>query len=95
VHAHHTWCGYTVLEGQLNETIYEWSDPQDCALPLRSQARKRGAVSFVGSGRGAIHRLGNSSNAPAVSLHVYGVEGARIGTDVNDVVRVAGPAALV
>jgi len=95
VHAHHTWCGYAVVEGQLSETIYEWNDVQDCASPLRSQARKRGAVSFVGSGRGAIHRLGNNSNAPAVSLHIYGVEGARIGTDVNDIVRVAAPVALV
>ncbi|HEY2021311.1 cysteine dioxygenase family protein [Paraburkholderia sp.] len=95
VHAHHTWCGYAVLEGQLSETVYDWNHAQDRASPLRSRARKRGAVSFVGSGRGAIHQLGNSSDAPAVSLHVYGVEGARIGTGVNDIVRVAESSALV
>ncbi|WP_415123559.1 cysteine dioxygenase [Paraburkholderia sp.] len=95
VHAHHTWCGYAVVEGKLSETIYEWNDARDCASALRSQARQRGAVSFVRDGRGAIHRLGNSSDAPAVSLHVYGVEGARIGTHVNDIVRVADAAALV
>ncbi|APA85156.1 cysteine dioxygenase family protein [Paraburkholderia sprentiae WSM5005] len=95
VHAHHTWCGYAVVEGKLRETIFEWDDARQCASALRAQARKRGAVSFVRSGRGAIHRLGNGSDAQAVSLHIYGVEGARIGTHVNDTVRVADAAELV
>ncbi|SMG27598.1 cysteine dioxygenase family protein [Paraburkholderia susongensis] len=95
VHAHHTWCGYAVLEGTLSETIFEWDGAQHCASAMRSQARKRGAVSFVRSGRGAIHRLGNNGNAPAISLHIYGVAGARISTHVNDIVRVAEAAALI
>ncbi|MCC8391125.1 cysteine dioxygenase family protein [Paraburkholderia sp. MMS20-SJTR3] len=94
VHAHHTWCGYAVLDGQLNETIFAWDESQHCASALRSQARQPGAVSYVRSGRGAIHRLGNLSDATAVSLHVYGVEAARISTHVNDVVRVADALAL-
>uniref|UniRef100_E1TB36 Cysteine dioxygenase type I n=1 Tax=Burkholderia sp. (strain CCGE1003) TaxID=640512 RepID=E1TB36_BURSG len=89
VHAHHTWCGYAVIEGTLQETVFEWDDSQQCASVARSQARTPGAVSFVRSGRGSIHRLGNCSDAPAVSLHIYGVAGAHIGTHVNDVVRVA------
>jgi predicted metal-dependent enzyme (double-stranded beta helix superfamily) len=89
VHAHHTWCGYAVLDGTLNETVFDWNGSEDFAIATRSQARPRGAVSFVRSGRGNIHRLGNCSDAPAVSLHVYGVPGACIGTHVNDVVRVA------
>ena len=52
-------------------------------------------MSFVRGGRGGIHRLGNSSDAPAVSLHIYGVSGAQIATHVNDVVRVADTIALV
>ncbi|MDR6391827.1 cysteine dioxygenase [Paraburkholderia phenoliruptrix] len=89
VHAHHTWCGYAVLDGTLSETVFEWNDPEKCASAARTQARERGAVSFVRSGRGSIHRLGNASDAPAVSLHVYGVPGAQIGSHVNDVVPVA------
>ncbi|MFM0217391.1 cysteine dioxygenase family protein [Paraburkholderia caledonica] len=89
VHAHHTWCGYAVLDGTLNETVFEWNGPEDFAIATRSHARPRGAISFVRSGRSNIHRLGNCSDAPAVSLHVYGVPGACIGTHVNDVVRVA------
>ncbi|SIT42956.1 Cysteine dioxygenase type I [Paraburkholderia ribeironis] len=95
VHAHHTWCGYAVLEGTLSETIFEWNGAQHCASATRSQARKRGAVSFVRGGRGGIHRLGNSSDAPAVSLHIYGVPGAQIATHVNDVVRAADAAEFV
>ncbi|MCC8401518.1 cysteine dioxygenase family protein [Paraburkholderia sp. MMS20-SJTN17] len=95
VHAHHTWCAYTVIDGTLSETIFEWDDARQCASAQRVVARKSGAVSFVRSGRGAIHRLGNCSDAPAVSLHIYGVEGAALGTHVNDIVRVADTAELL
>jgi len=95
VHAHHTWCGYAVLEGTLSETIFEWDGARHCARAMRAQARQSGAVSFARSGRGAIHRLGNNSDAPAISLHVYGVAGAQLGTHVNDIVRVADAAAPV
>jgi predicted metal-dependent enzyme (double-stranded beta helix superfamily) len=87
VHGHHTWCGYAVLEGALSETIFEWNSTQHCASATRTQTRKHGAVSFVRGGRGGIHQLGNRSDAPAVSLHIYGVSGAQIATHVNDVVR--------
>lgn len=89
VHAHHTWCGYAVMEGTLSETVFEWNGARHCASATRTQARNRGAVSFVRGGRGGIHQLGNRSDEPAVSLHIYGVAGAQIATHVNDVVSVA------
>lgn len=89
VHGHHTWCGYAVLEGALNETIFTWDGARHCASATREQARKQGAVSFVRGGRSGIHQLGNRSDAPAVSLHIYGVPGARLATHVNDVVQTA------
>ncbi|NPT45447.1 cysteine dioxygenase [Paraburkholderia sp. 1N] len=95
VHAHHTWCGYAVIEGTLSETVFEWNGAQHCASATRTQARNTGAVSFVRGGRGGIHRLGNCSDAPAVSLHIYGVAGAQIATHVNDIVRAADAPALV
>lgn len=95
VHAHHTWCGYAVVDGTLSETVFEWNGAQHCASATRSQARNTGAVSFVRGGRGGIHRLGNCSDAPAVSLHIYGVAGAQIATHVNDIVRAADAPALV
>ena len=91
VHAHRTWCGYAVLDGTLSETVYEWNEPRQCASETRSHPRASGAVSFVRAGRGGIHQLGNGSDAPAVSLHIYGVEGSQIGTHVNDLLELAQP----
>jgi predicted metal-dependent enzyme (double-stranded beta helix superfamily) len=87
VHAHHTWCGYAVIEGTLTETVYDWDASADCALPVREQPRDAGAVSFTRAGRTGIHRLGNAGDAPAISLHLYGVAGEQMSTHVNDIVR--------
>lgn len=95
VHAHHTWCGYAVLDGTLSETVFTWDGAQHCASAARTQARKTGAVSFVRGGRDGIHRLGNCSDAAAVSLHIYGVPGAQIATHVNDIVRASDEPAFV
>ena len=91
VHGHHTWCAYTVIEGSLTETLFAWDAKAHCAVQTRQHERARGAVSVVGAGRGAIHRLGNASAAgqTAVSIHVYGVAGAQISTHVNDLVVAA------
>jgi predicted metal-dependent enzyme (double-stranded beta helix superfamily) len=89
IHAHHTWCGYSVVSGALTETLYDWNEEPDCATPVREQPREAGAVSFTRAGRDCIHRLGNASDTVAVSLHIYGVSGDQIATHVNDVVRIA------
>ena len=91
IHGHHTWCAYTVIEGTLTETLFSWDTNTHRAVETRRHERVHGAVSVVGAGRGAIHRLGNASTTgeTAVSIHVYGVTGAQISTHVNDVVRAA------
>jgi predicted metal-dependent enzyme (double-stranded beta helix superfamily) len=91
VHGHHTWCAYTVVEGTLSETLFAWDANTNRAVQTRRHDRARGAVSFVGAGRGAIHQLGNATatGRTALSLHVYGVPGAHISTHVNDLVAVA------
>jgi predicted metal-dependent enzyme (double-stranded beta helix superfamily) len=90
VHGHHTWCGYTVIEGTLSETLFHWNTETHRAVEARRHARDTGAVTFVGAGRGGIHRLENSVGGRAVSIHVYGVTGAQIATHVNDLVAAAG-----
>lgn len=91
VHAHHTWCSYAVVEGELSETLFNWNSEHHRAERTRCHPRRAGAVSFVAGGRGAIHRLGNptSHKRPAISIHVYGVAGAQIATHVNDLVETA------
>jgi predicted metal-dependent enzyme (double-stranded beta helix superfamily) len=86
VHGHRTWCGYAVLEGTLEETLYRWDALEHRAIETRRHPRAPGAISYVDAGRGAIHQLGNPADAAAraVSLHIYGVAGAQIATHVND-----------
>ncbi|MDR3097442.1 MAG: cysteine dioxygenase family protein [Paraburkholderia sp.] len=86
IHAHHTWCGYAVLEGTLTETLYAWDEARQGADVVRAHPRAAGAISFGGRGRANIHRLSNGSAGTCVSLHVYGVPGEQIATHVNDVV---------
>lgn len=86
VHAHHTWCGYAVLDGVLNETVYAWNEDARCAAPSRIRPREAGAVSYVRAGLTAIHRLSNDGARPAVSLHIYGVSSEQFATHVNRLV---------
>lgn len=94
VHGHHTWCGYTVLDGVLLETLYEWDERAGCASAIRTQLREAGAVSYVRAGLAAIHRLAHAGALPAISLHVYGVQGECIATHVNHPVATAAEPAL-
>ncbi|MEX3943437.1 cysteine dioxygenase [Paraburkholderia sp. BR10937] len=94
IHAHHTWCGYAVLDGTLTETLYAWDGARQGADVVRSHPRASGAVSFGGRGRAGIHRLSNGSNVQAVSLHVYGVAAEHISTQVNDVLPLVRKTAL-
>jgi predicted metal-dependent enzyme (double-stranded beta helix superfamily) len=86
VHGHHTWCAYSVIEGTLSETLFRWDADTHRAVQTRCHARATGAVSFVGAGRGGIHRLENAAGrrGQAISIHIYGVTGGQISTHVND-----------
>jgi predicted metal-dependent enzyme (double-stranded beta helix superfamily) len=88
-HAHHTWCAYAVHDGTLTETVYALDDDQVTPRPLRTAARRAGYCRFDQGGPGRIHRLGNASLEPAVSLHVYGVGREHIETRVNRVFEMA------
>jgi predicted metal-dependent enzyme (double-stranded beta helix superfamily) len=84
IHAHHTWCGVAVYCGTVVETFYEIAGNNAPPRALRSMVRESGTLSFDGDLKG-IHRIANSAQDVAVSIHVYGVGGARITTDVNRV----------
>jgi predicted metal-dependent enzyme (double-stranded beta helix superfamily) len=89
-HAHETWCAYAVVENVLSETLYDF-DPQSGKVTASGTAvREPGYACFAAAGLDQIHRLGNAGGAPAITLHVYGVEGQRVGTHVNRLVDVAG-----
>ena len=84
IHAHHTWCGVGVYRGKINEAMY--FENTDGGPPVLSSIAVRGAgtLSFDHPNDG-IHRIANNETDPAVSIHIYGVDRARITTGVNRV----------
>jgi predicted metal-dependent enzyme (double-stranded beta helix superfamily) len=88
VHGHHTWCAYTVFEGPLTETSFSYDAVARVAFTEGSERLAAGTTRFAFAGLDAIHKLGNGGDNVALSIHVYGLDGARIGTHVNRVVPV-------
>ena len=87
-HAHHAWCAYAVAENTLTETLFDFDPVRKIAVPAGTSTRAPGYACFAPAGLEQIHRLGNSGDVPAISIHVYGVEGSRVGTHVNRLVDV-------
>lgn len=88
-HAHHTWCGYAVHDGDLKETLFSWNSATSQAEAPRTEPRRTGYSCYAPAGLDQIHRLGNPGTRPAISIHVYGVERDRIATHVNRPVEAA------
>jgi predicted metal-dependent enzyme (double-stranded beta helix superfamily) len=88
-HGHHTWCAYAVHENTLHETLYAWDVPSGTARPKAAHDRPPGYGCFARAGLDQIHRLGNSGGEPAISIHVYGVDCAKVCTHVNRMVETA------
>ncbi len=85
VHAHHTWCTYRVLAGELTESHYEWDRTAQQAYLFNKVIRSAGQSVCGHAGLELIHRLGNAGTQPAMSVHVYGMDSGRIATHVNRV----------
>lgn len=85
VHAHHTWCSYRVLEGELTESHYEWDATVQKAYLFNKVKRSAGQSVCGPKGRELIHRLSNNSGERAISIHTYGVQASQISTHVNEV----------
>ncbi len=82
IHGHHTWCGVAIYSGEVAETYYDVDLRGGRPRPLKTLVRRSGALSFDASLDGA-HQIANTATDVAVSIHVYGVGGARVATDVN------------
>jgi len=89
VHGHKTWCTYRVLQGELQETHYQWDARAGLARPVGGTVRRPGAAVTATPGLEQIHRLCNIGNGIAISLHIYGVAQADAQTGVNQLVQAA------
>jgi predicted metal-dependent enzyme (double-stranded beta helix superfamily) len=83
VHAHYTWCAFRVLRGALTESHFEWDRSVEQAYLFNRTARTAGQSVCGHGGMDFIHRLGNEHPQTAVSIHVYGIDSARISSHVN------------
>lgn len=83
VHAHYTWCAYRVLQGEMVEGHFEWDRSVEQAYLFNRVPRLAGQSVCGHGGMDFIHRLGNERKQTAVSIHVYGIDSARISTHVN------------
>lgn len=83
VHAHYTWCAYRVLCGVLTESHFGWDRSIEQAYLFNRTARTAGQSVCGHGGMDFIHRLGNEQAQTAVSIHVYGIDSARISSHVN------------
>ncbi|HYG41648.1 MAG TPA: cysteine dioxygenase family protein [Bordetella sp.] len=89
IHGHHTWCSYKVLAGEIEEEHFAWDRHAGCARYQGKVSKLAGDTAASHAGLDQIHRLRNAGAATAISVHVYGVEGARVATHVNRVVAAA------
>lgn len=85
VHAHVTWCAFAVRTGRLTETLFAFDRPQGDALARTTHERGAGYACYAPEGLELGHRLVNTGEETAISIHVYGVGADHIATGVNKV----------
>ncbi|MEU4295044.1 cysteine dioxygenase family protein [Kribbella sp. NPDC026596] len=77
IHDHVTWCVFGVIQGVEHEDLY------DADLRLIGQSDNHvGDVSGFAP-PGDIHRVNNTSDGTAISIHIYGTDVTRIGSSVR------------
>ena len=77
IHDHVTWCVFGVLQGVEGEDLF------DADLhPIGHNANHAGQVSGFAP-PGDIHRITNTGDTTAISIHIYGTDVSRIGSSAR------------
>lgn len=71
IHDHLVWCSFMVLQGAETETLYDIEG--DRLVEIGQRQRPTGSVSGVAP-PDDIHRVANTGDAVAITLHVYGAD---------------------
>ena len=77
IHDHVTWCVFGVIQGIEHEELYD----ADLRLVGTNDNRVGDVSGFAPPGD--IHRVHNTTDATAISLHIYGTDVTRIGSTVR------------
>lgn len=85
IHNHKCWCAFTCLDGLERERLYDVA-PDLLSPPAQTEERicPVGQVRVLGSDRFLFHQVECASDAPTVSLHLYGADIGRIQRDMWD-----------
>lgn len=89
VHGHYTWCAYSMLAGTLEEQRFDWCSDIDRAVLRSSVTHGVGDAVSSHAGLEGVHRIRNSGDTTAISIHVYGIDGTRVATHVNRLAEAA------
>jgi predicted metal-dependent enzyme (double-stranded beta helix superfamily) len=82
IHDHVTWCVFGVLQGSEHEELYVHEG--DHLLSVGVNDNRVGDISGFAP-PGDIHRVRNSGDTTAISIHVYGTDVSRIDSSVRRV----------
>jgi 3-mercaptopropionate dioxygenase len=77
IHDHMTWCAFGVIQGVEHEELYD----ADLNLLGREDNHVGDVSGFAPPGD--IHRVHNTGDETAISIHVYGTDVTRIGSSVR------------
>ena len=80
VHGHYVWCAYGVAEGELTEERFRAPDFLD---PIGVSTLRAGDIAELDLGGPTYHRVSNRTQAPLVTLHLYGVAAGSLTTGIN------------
>jgi predicted metal-dependent enzyme (double-stranded beta helix superfamily) len=82
IHDHVTWCTFGVIQGVEHEELFALSKDGSSLVPVGENANLVEEVSGFAP-PGDIHRVRNSGNDVAMSIHVYGTDISRVGSSVR------------
>ena len=77
IHDHVTWCVFGVIQGVEHEELFD----ADLNLVGRTENQVGDVSGFAPPGD--IHRVHNTSEATAISIHVYGTDVTRVGSSAR------------
>ncbi len=77
IHDHVTWCVFGVIQGVEREELFD----ADLNLVGRSENRAGDVSGFAPPGD--IHRVHNTADSTAISIHIYGTDITRIGSSAR------------
>jgi quercetin dioxygenase-like cupin family protein len=82
IHDHVAWCVTAVLRGREHEEIFALADGGQALSLAARDLNLAGSVSAFAP-PGDIHRVRNSGDTVAISLHVYGADISRLGNSIR------------